>query len=475
MYLLTMYLTGNPLGVAVGAICFAYCPFLFAHTPHIQLLMTPGIPFSMLAFHRLADRPTRGRGMVLGLAMAFTALSCAYYGVFVMMLIGWAVLVTAGTRRLWTDRGYWLAVGMAALVGAVVVLPLFVPYRLLQRSGGFYRPLAETDRYAADWHSYLASAGRAHEWMLPYVRPWRDIAFPGFVALFFGVGRLVTAFRLRGRPAETALLYGSVTVLAFWASLGPAAWLYSLLFYTLPGFTLMRAPVRFALIVAFGLSVLAAQAIAALLPRLRWPAGAGALLVAGGDRRSPDAVELPPAAGALAGVPRARPDAGGSGHRAAVFRALAFLLAPHDLHADVDVALDAAGQRLQRLFPAGVRRDRGGAGAVSHIRTRSRSPGVWASGTRCSISTSTTRRPARKWRSGCGNSRAACDSYTRTIRRGCTKSCPDTAHHEGTKSTKRTKSFALKKKNSLCLRPLRDFVKNRTLVGFGNQCLRRDM
>ena len=280
MYLLAIYLTGNCWASAVAAICFAYCPFLFAHTTHIQLLMTPGIPFSMLAFHRLADRPTRGRGMALGLAMAFTALSCAYYGVFVMLLIGWAVLVTAGTRRLWTDGGYWLAIGMAALVGALVVLPLFVPYRLLQRSGGFDRPLAESGRYAADWHSYLASAGRAHQWMLPYVRPWRDVAFPGFVALVLGVGRLATAFRLRGRPAETALLYGSVTVLAFWASLGPVAGLYSLFFYTLPGFTLMRAPVRFALIVAFGLSVLAAQAIAALLPRLRWPAGVGALLVA---------------------------------------------------------------------------------------------------------------------------------------------------------------------------------------------------
>ena len=83
------YLTGNRWAAAVGAICFAFCPFLFAHTTHIQLLMTPGIPFSMLAFHRLADRPTRGRGMVLGLAMASTALSCGYYGVFVCCWSDW--------------------------------------------------------------------------------------------------------------------------------------------------------------------------------------------------------------------------------------------------------------------------------------------------------------------------------------------------------------------------------------------------
>jgi hypothetical protein len=278
-YLLAMHLTGNRWAAAVGAICFAFCPFVFAHTTHIQLLMTPGIPFSMLAFHRMVDRPTRARAIALALAMAFTTFCCAYYGVFVMMLIGWAVLVTAGTRRLWTDARYWSAVGIAAIVGAVLVLPLFVPYLLMQRSGGFDRPLEESGRYAADWHSYLASAGRAHQWMLPYVRPWRDVAFPGFVALGLGAGRLASAWRLRGRPAETALLYGTVAVLAFWASFGPVAWLYTAFFYTMPGFTLMRAPVRFALIVSFALSVLTAQAIAALLPRLRWPSGVGAVLV----------------------------------------------------------------------------------------------------------------------------------------------------------------------------------------------------
>jgi len=113
-YLLAVHLTANRWASAVSAICFAFCPFVFAHTTHIQLLMTPGIPLSMLAFHRMADRATRGRAIALGLAMAFTAFGCAYYGVFVMMLVGWAVLVTAGTRRLWTDARYWSAVGIAA-------------------------------------------------------------------------------------------------------------------------------------------------------------------------------------------------------------------------------------------------------------------------------------------------------------------------------------------------------------------------
>src|ERR1041385_3614132 len=111
--------------------------------------------------------------------MAVTTYCGGYLGVYVRMLIGWAVLLIAAMRRRWTDRPYWSAIGVAALVSVALVLPLFVPYAVMQRSGGFDRPLAESGRYAADWHSYLASAGRAHQWMLPYVRPWGDGAFPG--------------------------------------------------------------------------------------------------------------------------------------------------------------------------------------------------------------------------------------------------------------------------------------------------------
>src|SRR6185369_13100737 len=65
-YYLVRYLTGDRRAAAISAIGFAFCPFVFAHTAHIQLLMTAGLPFSLLAFHRLADRPSVGRGAALG-------------------------------------------------------------------------------------------------------------------------------------------------------------------------------------------------------------------------------------------------------------------------------------------------------------------------------------------------------------------------------------------------------------------------
>jgi len=65
---------------------------------------------------------------------------------------------------------------------------------------------------------------------------------------------------VRSRERETALIYGSLAAIAFWASFGPAAGLYRLLFH-LPTFSFLRAPARFGLLVVFGLSVLAAIAL----------------------------------------------------------------------------------------------------------------------------------------------------------------------------------------------------------------------
>jgi 4-amino-4-deoxy-L-arabinose transferase-like glycosyltransferase len=310
-YWLVRALTNDRWAGAVAGICFAFTPHLFAHTTHIQLLMTPGIPLTMLAFHRMADRPTRGRGAMLGVAMAATAFSCAYYGIFVIILVAIAVFVTAAMRRWWTNGGYWSAILTGAIVALAIVLPLFVPYALREQSGGFTRSLNEARRYSGDWHSYLASAARAHTWMLPLVRPWRDVAFPGFVAAALGLGRLVTAFRLRGRSAVPVVMYSAITFVSFWASLGPDAGLYSVLYNVMPGFSLMRAPIRFALPVAFGLSVLAGLAVHALLPHVRRPAIVGASLVAlaiadhSVSLRFPTVPPPPPAYEALARLPRA--------------------------------------------------------------------------------------------------------------------------------------------------------------------------
>jgi hypothetical protein len=266
-YYLVRYLVADRRAAVVAAICFAFCPYVFSHTPHIQLMMTAGIPLSLLAFHRLADRPTPGRGVALGLTMAAQALCCGYYAIFVMLLVGYAVLLMAIVRGLWANARYWTAVGTAALVAIAATLPIYVPYALNQRSTGFSRSLNNARSFSADARLYLVSGAAAHSWMLPLAGRTGDALFPGFVATTFGALGLATGWSGRSRGAEVSLLYGTIGALAFWASLGPRAGLYQALYAAVPGFSLLRAPARFGVIVIFAIAVLSGVGLAALFAR----------------------------------------------------------------------------------------------------------------------------------------------------------------------------------------------------------------
>ncbi len=269
MYYLVRHLVADRRAAIVSATLFSDCSYLFGHLPHIQLLMTAGLPFGMLAFHRLTERPTTTRGAALGIAMALQAYFCGYYAVFSALLVGLAALVAAKTRHLWTSARYVTAILVASVVAIVAALPVVMTYRAHQLATGFSRGLGDAQRFSAVWRAYLSSPAYAHRWM-----GWdagiggREALFPGFVALIFGVMGAAHGLRRGGRLRETAVLYSSFALLAFWASLGPVAHLYSALYSMIPVFSFLRAPSRFGLVVDFSLSVLAGMGVAALLATL---------------------------------------------------------------------------------------------------------------------------------------------------------------------------------------------------------------
>jgi hypothetical protein len=284
-YFLMRHLTGDRRASAAGAILYAFCPYVFSHLSHIQLLMTGGVPLAMLMLHRLADRPSIRRGVALGLALAAQALACAYYGIFAGLAVGFGALLLAATRKLWTARVYWIAVAAGAATAIAIVLPFFIPFLQVQDESGFARSLDDAARWAAKPHGYLVSSSNAHRWLLDAVRrfgPWDEVLFPGILAVVFGLGGLVVAARRGGRDRETALLYGALGVLAFWASFGPQAGLYRVL-YHLPAFSFLRAPSRLGLMVVLCLAVCAAFALRAMLaalPARRQPIGAAIAIAA---------------------------------------------------------------------------------------------------------------------------------------------------------------------------------------------------
>jgi hypothetical protein len=285
-----------------------------SHLSHIQLLFTGGIPLSLLMLHRVADacsfrlkaeatsiedrvasafrRKILWRGVALGLALAAQALSCAYYGIFAGLMIGYATLVLAATRRLWRSAAYWTAIAAGAATSLALVIPFFIPFLRVQEESGFGRSVEDTARWAAKPREYLVSATHAHKWLLEIARgmgPWGEVLFPGLFAIGLGVAGLVVAAvfsRRRARDRETALLYGTLGVLAFWASFGPGAGLYRVLYY-LPTFSFLRAPSRLGLVVVLCLAVFAAIALqrlfAALAPGRRRLAAAIAVALAIAD------------------------------------------------------------------------------------------------------------------------------------------------------------------------------------------------
>ncbi len=287
MYSLARHLTGNIAGSLTAAVVFAYCPFVFSHTAHIQLLMTAGLPLILLALHRLTDSPTPLRAIVLGLTVALQALSCAYHGVLGAMLVSAGVVWFTLSRRLWRNRAWWLAVSIAAVVSIGVTLPFFLPYLQVQASTGFARDLKEAADYSADWRAWLASAAWAHRWIRDLTGRSAEVLFPGFVALGLGLAGLVLSVRASRTVGvaprvtrDVALFYTAVAITLLWLSLGPAAGLYTVLFHTVPLFDFLRAPGRVGIGVELALAVFAAYAVAWL--QRQWPAARwlGAAMVA---------------------------------------------------------------------------------------------------------------------------------------------------------------------------------------------------
>jgi hypothetical protein len=314
-YYLVRYLSGSREAAAIAGVLFGFCPYIFARTAHIQLLMTAGLPFAMLAFHRLVDRPSVGRAVALGVVLFAQALSCAYYGIFAGLMVGLATLFFAVTRGLWRSPRYWALIGLAAAISLGLTVPFFLPYLEVQDQG-FGRTLDDARMYSANGGAWLASSAWAHRWWLDAIAGFNEVLFPGLLTLAAGgagiwmVWRRPAAGPSSGLARDVAAYYLVLAVLAFWASFGPDAGLYRVLFDTLPIFALLRAPARMGLMTTLALVVLSSAALGPWL-RARPRAWTAALLVVAALELNMapltalrDAPPVPEAYRALARLPR---------------------------------------------------------------------------------------------------------------------------------------------------------------------------
>jgi hypothetical protein len=273
MFALVRHLTGHLTASALAALFFAFSPYAFSRLGHMQLLMTFGLPLTLLCLHRFVEAPGAARALALGSALAVTALACGYYGIFMGLTVGWGLLWFAVALGHWRRPRFWLWSLAALAVAFQITAPFLIPYEQI-RTEGFTRSLDEARLFSADWRSYLASAKLVDEWMLPLLGHWRKVLFPGALVVGFALATLIQAYRgsvpYAAPPARRVIVafYASIALLAAWASFGPDAGLYTLLFRVLPFFDLIRAPGRFGVLVTLALSVLAGFSIALLLDSL---------------------------------------------------------------------------------------------------------------------------------------------------------------------------------------------------------------
>ena len=99
--------------------------------------MTAGLPFTLLAFHRLADRPIAGRGAALGARWPRRRSAAATTASSSRLMVGFAILVVAASAPALVDRDRSGSrfVGGGGSSPSLLVPPAFLPYITLQQVG----------------------------------------------------------------------------------------------------------------------------------------------------------------------------------------------------------------------------------------------------------------------------------------------------------------------------------------------------
>ena len=101
VYALTGYLTGNRGAGLVAGLAYAFLPYRMVHLWHLNWLEGALLPWVILAFLALIDRPSIARGILFGMLTATLVLISFYFSIQILLVFG-IILVARSfvTRRL---------------------------------------------------------------------------------------------------------------------------------------------------------------------------------------------------------------------------------------------------------------------------------------------------------------------------------------------------------------------------------------
>ena len=197
MYLFVRELTGNAKAATVAGVLFAFAPYRFPQSSHLQVLSSQWMPFALYAFRRYfasldaPGHPRRGRWLPLAGAMAALViqnLSSGYYLMFFAPFVAGYVVWEVLQRDRWRLPQVWLQLGATAIAVLALTLPFLLPYDAVRDSLSIGRGRGELLMYSADVYSYATAVREQLVWgstarMFP--KPEGDL-FPGLVAVVLG-------------------------------------------------------------------------------------------------------------------------------------------------------------------------------------------------------------------------------------------------------------------------------------------------
>jgi hypothetical protein len=271
MFVLAHAWTRDAAASIVAGLAFGFSSFTLLHNAHLNLTWSVGLPLVVLGLERWWSRPTWPRLARWWIPAIFTALISWYLALLtaVLMAICCAWLVATRDRTQMSTR--IVQVGASAALAIAVIVPLLTPYLGRGSEAG------EAAALAADWRSYLVPSehtfvGRwlvANGWASPQGIWGERTLFLGWTLIVLAVVGVVSA----RTPIQWSrvLLLSAVAAVAVSLSFGPSPAGYAPfdLLARLPVVSGFRATARFALLVTFSVSLLAAMAVTWLRHRYR--------------------------------------------------------------------------------------------------------------------------------------------------------------------------------------------------------------
>jgi hypothetical protein len=157
MFLLIRELTGSAAAAFLAGLAFAFVPYRLSQIPHVQVMSSEWMPWTILAFRRFLE--TRSRAALAGALVALVAqqLACGYFLIyftpFVVLYLAWELTA----RAQWRDPRLVGALVALLLVDVAIVWPFLAPYLELRRLGFPARTLEELQAFSADVWGYVSA------------------------------------------------------------------------------------------------------------------------------------------------------------------------------------------------------------------------------------------------------------------------------------------------------------------------------